>query len=268
MTDLGPESIGTRLRVAREQSGLSLRQIADATKLTVRALDGLERERIAHLPGGIYRRAIVRAYAKEVGLDPEVMLRLFLDQYPDDLPAPPALPAKSAYNYDTLPPADERKRKPRVLQMVLSVFGALVPISAGVFYFSIGVGGADAPRHVADVTPARAADVWQPEIVPARDVRDVLPAHGRPVAVMITVTSRCDLQVIADGRQVLARKVKAGELLQLDLGSEVVLSGDDAGAVHFSINGRAGRRLGAAGSPLNVRIGREDYDSFLISPNE
>ena len=65
MTELGPESIGTRLRVAREQSGLSLRQIADATKLSVRALDALERERIAQLPGGIYRRAIVRAYARK-----------------------------------------------------------------------------------------------------------------------------------------------------------------------------------------------------------
>lgn len=268
MTESGPESIGARLRAAREQSGLSLRQIADATKLTVRALDALERERIGHLPNGIYRRAIVRAYAREVGLDPEAMLRLFLQQYPDDLPAPP--PAKTARGYDPPRPAVGSKRDTsRRMHAALSIIGTLVPIAAGVLYFAIGAaGGTDTPRPVADVMPPPAADRWQPDLVPAGGFSEAPKTLGRPVAVMITVSSRCDLQVIADGRQVLARKLEAGELLQLDLNNEVVLSGDDAGAVHFSINGRAGRRLGPAGTPLNVRIGRDDYDTFLINPQE
>jgi hypothetical protein len=89
---------------------------------------------------------------------------------------------------------------------------------------------------------------------------------GRPVAVLITVSSPCELQVIADGREVVSRKLAPGELIQLNLSHEVVLSGDNAGAVHVSLNGRAGRRFGAAGSPLNVRIGREDYDHWLAQP--
>jgi hypothetical protein len=44
------------------------------------------------------------------------------------------------------------------------------------------------------------------------------------------------------------------------------LSGDNAGAVHVSINGRAGRRFGASGAPLDVRIGRDDYDFWLAQP--
>ena len=49
-------------------------------------LTALEQDRIAQLPGGIYRRAIVRAFAREVGVDAEATLRTFLEQYPDEVP--------------------------------------------------------------------------------------------------------------------------------------------------------------------------------------
>lgn len=262
----GPQGIGARLRAAREQSGVSLRQIADATKLSVRALDALEGERIAALPAGIYRRSIVRAYAREVGLHPEVILREFLSQHPDDLPAPPPLPSPQAALYDPYPVDDAPAVRPRIIHAVLSIVGALIPILAGIFYFTIGLRGQDAPRRVADVTPPRAADGWQPELVPAAGFSEAPHSPGRPLSVMITVSSRCDLQVVADGREIVSRNVAAGELVQLHLSHDVVISGDNAGAVHFSINGRAGRPLGAPGSPLDVRIGRDDYDSFLVQP--
>lgn len=266
MTEAGPHTIGSRLRVAREQSGLSLRQIADSTKLSVRALEALERERIAQLPGGIYRRAIVRAYAREIGLNPEVTLREFLQQHPDDLPAPPPLPSPQAALYDPVPVPEAPHARPRTLHAVLSILGALIPILAGILYFTIGLRGADVPRHVGDVIPPRAADIWHPDLVPAAGFSEV-PPLGRPVSLMITVSSSCELRVVADGREVVARQLDAGELLQLDLSRDVVISGDNAGAVHFSINGRAGKQLGVAGAPLNVRIGRDDYDSFLVQPN-
>lgn len=265
MTNEGPQNIGSRLRVAREQAGLTLRQIADATKLSVRQLDALECERLTLLPGGIYRRAIVRAYSREVGLNPEVMLREFLSQYPDELPAPPPIPSPQAALYDPWPEEKPLSAPPRPLHAVLSIVGALIPIIAGILYFTIGLGG-DAPRDVADVMPPRAADVWQPELVPAAGFSEARPL-GRPVSVLITVSSRCELQVVADGREVIARRLEAGELVQLDLSRDIVMSGDNAGAVHFSINGRAGRQLGAAGTRLDVRIGRDDYDSFLVPPN-
>jgi hypothetical protein len=83
---------------------------------------------------------------------------------------------------------------------------------------------------------------------------------------MITVSSPCELQVMVDGREVVGRKLMPGELIQLDLRREVVLSGDDAGAVHVSINGRASRRFGVSGAPFDVRIGRDDYDLWLAQP--
>ena len=74
---------GAYLRLAREQKGRSLREIATATKISVLALEALERNDASRLPGGIFSRAFVRAYAKEVGLDPEDAVRRFVARFPD-----------------------------------------------------------------------------------------------------------------------------------------------------------------------------------------
>jgi len=81
-----PRSVdfGARLREARERRGLSLREIADATKIAARSLEALERNDIARLPGGIFSRAFVRAYAVHVGLDPEETISEFMASFPDD----------------------------------------------------------------------------------------------------------------------------------------------------------------------------------------
>lgn len=73
---------GAKLREARERRGLSLRVIADATKISVRALEALEKNDISRLPGGIFSRAFVRAYADEVGLDPEQTIAEFITRFP------------------------------------------------------------------------------------------------------------------------------------------------------------------------------------------
>jgi cytoskeletal protein RodZ len=80
---------GERLRRARETRGISLRQVANVTRITVRALEAVERNDLSRLPGGIFTRAFVRAYAAEVGLDPEVTLREFLAQCPEEGAAVP-----------------------------------------------------------------------------------------------------------------------------------------------------------------------------------
>jgi cytoskeleton protein RodZ len=77
-----PDGLGSRLREARERRGLTVRQIASATKISVTALEALERNDLAQLPGGIFGRAFIRSYASQVGLDPEQTLEEFIAQYP------------------------------------------------------------------------------------------------------------------------------------------------------------------------------------------
>ena len=84
MADTSTGDFGVRMRRAREKRGISLRQIATATKISVGTLEALERNDIRRLPGGIFSRAIVRSYALEVGLEPEQTIREFLSQFPHD----------------------------------------------------------------------------------------------------------------------------------------------------------------------------------------
>ena len=56
----------------------SLREIADATKISVRFLKALEEDRVDLLPGGLFPRAFVRQYARHLGLDAERYVAEFL----------------------------------------------------------------------------------------------------------------------------------------------------------------------------------------------
>jgi cytoskeletal protein RodZ len=71
------EPLGLRLRRAREAHKRSLREIALETKISVSALEALERGDYSRLPGGIFGRAIVRAYATQIGLEPEAIVDEF-----------------------------------------------------------------------------------------------------------------------------------------------------------------------------------------------
>ena len=80
------------LRAERERRQLTLEQIADETKIASRHLAALERGDVRNWPGGMYRRAMMRAYAESIGVDREFALRQFQQAFepPPDPPVPPA----------------------------------------------------------------------------------------------------------------------------------------------------------------------------------
>ncbi len=65
---------GSELRFAREQAGLSAEMIAQRTKFKLYRIVALEEGDFYNLPHGPHLDAIVRAYANEVGIDPEPMV--------------------------------------------------------------------------------------------------------------------------------------------------------------------------------------------------
>ncbi len=67
-------SFGENLRREREMRGVTLEEISVATKISVRFLQAIEREDFSVLPGGIFTRSFIRAYAKYLGLDEERIL--------------------------------------------------------------------------------------------------------------------------------------------------------------------------------------------------
>ena len=89
------------LRAARLRKGVTLDQIAEATKIPASRLDALERNDLRYWPKGLFRRSFFRDYAKAVGLPVEEMCAEFVRLFPDDGAAAPAkLPAAAVSEGD------------------------------------------------------------------------------------------------------------------------------------------------------------------------
>src|SRR5688572_21251829 len=67
-------NIGAELHAARLRAGLTLEQIASATKIKLPTLEALEANDVASLPRGVYLSGMIRAYAAQVGVDPQPLI--------------------------------------------------------------------------------------------------------------------------------------------------------------------------------------------------
>lgn len=71
------ERAGTLLKQERLRQQKSLRDIADATKISITTLQAIEGDRVEFLPPPSYTRGFLKIYARELGLDPDEVLRLY-----------------------------------------------------------------------------------------------------------------------------------------------------------------------------------------------
>ena len=62
---------GDKFRNAREKKELSLDDVSNVTKISARMLRAIEQEHFDDLPGGVFNKGFIRAYAKHLGLDAE-----------------------------------------------------------------------------------------------------------------------------------------------------------------------------------------------------
>lgn len=70
-------TIGEQLRIAREERGISLREISDQTRISIHYLESIEANDYKRLPGGIFNRSFVKAYARAVGYDEKVAVEAY-----------------------------------------------------------------------------------------------------------------------------------------------------------------------------------------------
>src|SRR5688572_14243938 len=102
---------GEELRREREIRGISLKEIADATKISRRFLEAIERNDHKSLPAPVFTRGFVREYARYVGLNAEDMVNRynFAAATDDRIEKPPQIE-----KYPQTPPRDITPRpKPK-----------------------------------------------------------------------------------------------------------------------------------------------------------
>jgi cytoskeleton protein RodZ len=276
-----PGDIGSKLRAARERKGVTLREIANRTKIAVAALEALERNDISRLPGGIFSRAFVRSYAHEVGLDPEATIQEFITQFPQDSVTaghPRSDPVEDTELFES-----ERRVASSVLWMAL----VSTALAGGVMYLSMARGRVEdvpapepmptpaaepaaaikppgepaaavgrvaappEPRATSGSTPAAPAVSAAP--APSEDRFTIVLSARRPVWISATV----------DGQKAIGRLLQSGEQETVDVRREMVITAGDAGAVRMMINGSEARALGKTGEVVTARVGVSNFKDYL-----
>ena len=189
-------SFGEQLRRERELRKVSLEEIAEATKISVRYLRALEENDFSQLPGGVFDRGFVRAYAQFVGLDEDATVEAYLaergseevEKRDDGLDA-----LRSAVDTRTGGrmssgggPGDGRAL--RMITAVIVVVG-VVSLAAWALsrYFQPGESGRVSPREIARLTAQTAGEQpleTPPESLPADASNQVVePGEENPGAI-------------------------------------------------------------------------------------
>jgi cytoskeletal protein RodZ len=273
--------VGAMLRDARERRGLSLDELSRRTKISVTILGAIENNRMEKLPGGIFTRGFLSAYAHEVGLDPKDTVRRYLGQFEPvtvELARPGTGDARPEHARAARGQMDREEAERRAVR-VQWLLGAVVLVIGLVGYCTFAWWRAPASRTALPVpqpasvverssspalspttdgaAPRETATAGSPE--PTRAVatdRDALHVDIRPQAL-------CWLSAPSDGTRVVYRLMQPGEQQTIEVHDEAVLRVGDPAAFAFSINGMSGHLLGRAGEAVTVHISRQNYREFL-----
>jgi len=267
---------GTRLREARERKGVSLRTIADATKISVAVLDALERNDVSRLPGGIFSRAFVRSYAIEVGLDPEATIQEFVAQFPHDS-------VTAGHQTSAAIEAASLDSDRRIAKTFLQLLGVGVPILGALLYFGLGMRRAarapdplpavDAPAPPQETAappvtrtptppPAPIPTPTPPPVAPEAAKTDP-PAADEGLTIGLLARRRCYVSATVDGRKAIEQLLPEGDHRTLDVKREMVLTAGDASAIVLTLNGAPARPLGKNGEVVTIRVNPANFKDYL-----
>ena len=91
-------TLGEFLRRERELRALSLEEISLTTRIPLRTLRAIEEDRFDELPGDVFIRGFLGAYARILEIDPQPLLSRYEEQFPQ--PSTPAFLMKSGSTPD------------------------------------------------------------------------------------------------------------------------------------------------------------------------
>jgi cytoskeletal protein RodZ len=291
--------VGVKLREARTRRNVSLRQIADSTKISISYLEALERNDISRLPGGLFSRSFVRSYALEVGLDAEKIVEAFLDEFPHELVAAghPTTTRLEQEQEQTDGHTSDGRRLTAVMWVAL--LGA--PVVGGLVY--VGFAQSGSPSHEPAIITRPG-----PSVVPSVELQTVasVPEYasilagpfgtrehsgenpsqeavssvgtgestspqqattrGTPsseLTVELRATAPCWVSAIVDGERAIGREFEAGEQQTIVVRTDLVLTAGDASALAVAFNGVDARPLGGAGQIVTTNVTPDNFEHLL-----
>lgn len=251
-------NIGTKLQQARIDSGFTLADIARVTKMSSHVLQLIEANEFSRLPGGLLTRGYLRAFASEVGLDPEEIVNEYRAEFESAPVEDEPLKLRSSYQEpDAVAP---RAASVLIIALAIGIYFAFLRPTERPVEMARASGTGEVAVHAASaisqaVAPAPRADSGAPSAVSA--------AASEGLQIELRPEAECWLSAVADGRLVLYRLMQAGERETINAHDEILLRVGDAGALAYSVNGGAGRSLGAPGEAVTVRITSDNLANWV-----
>lgn len=171
-------SLGAQLRQAREAQGVSLRQISEQTRIQMRYLEAIESDNFSQLPGGIFNRSFIKAYAKQVGFNEDEALEAYNrtsreQGTPSDEEMPTSYQPRVYTNGDST-------RSPWVNLLFAAIIVGIISIGAYALQHWYNRNAGTTPAPAGSVTNTSAAPEPTPSVAP-QGLTVQVKAIGEPV---------------------------------------------------------------------------------------
>lgn len=258
-------AFGDRLRREREMRGITLDEITESTKISRRHLEALEGEHFDQLPGGVFNKGFVRAYARFLGLDEDQAVADY-SAASNEQPEP-----EDKFPLEIHEEPNRRLNRRRSYLPLVFAIAALAGVLVGyMFWAKSRPHGAESPTASAQPAPPAAttieppANTSAPAPVPAAEssppAKEATAATSsqaeKPVkpekTFLVQVTAKEDawVSIVADGKSVMERVMTADKIKKIKAGKTLVLRTGNAGGIEVSFNGVP---LGALGNENEPR---------------
>jgi len=219
-------SFGAWLRRQREMREISLRDIADRTKISMRYLEAMEVDRFDLLPAPIFAKGFLREYARYVGLSPDEVINHYLavqqpqvDDKHDETLIGKAVRARGGKSWTY------------GLFLLLAVLLLLGVVALLTYYNDRRQEGPSATSE----TPPPSMTAPEPTVQPA--VASAKEAPTAPIELTLDFTADCWVEATVDGKTQFAEQRVQGESLQLQATQTIALKLGKASAVDLQVNG-------------------------------
>ena len=220
-TTASHKDVGRDLRRARQRHHVQLEDAAQTTRIPKRFLEALEDNApVETFPAPVYARAFLREYARFLELDPEPLLTTFTE-------GEPVQEVKLASIKDAVPPP--RLWPSRVL-LGLSICILVGLAVVGVLSSRANVPPAGSIPH--SPVAAGTGPTQHPSTHP------VPPGASRAIDLMVRVSDRCWILVVADGRTVFKGTLLPGQSRLLRARQTLALTLGNAAGVNLLMGGK------------------------------
>jgi cytoskeleton protein RodZ len=251
--------IGARLRDAREAKGLSVDSLAAKTRVAPRMLSAIERNDLSTVPPRPYGRGFVRAYAQEVGLDPDTTVRAYFARFE------PVAPTHAHHTSDDwVGVAGDSSSWAMHVPMATSAVGLLILVTG----LALWAGRSDAPLETVPPAPVGTSGSGQPAAVPGANSLSAAPgglgdpAGSTDLVVVLEAEKPAWVTATADGKRVIYRTLQPSTRETVRARREMTIRVGNAGAVRWTIGRREPTTMGPIGAVRSVRVTRENASSI------